>query len=147
MDEPIYQYKKSLDILSFDFESIGRNGISKKKIVYSSLEEIPDLYSLSLFEVLEDGTLDVYAESKNQDLPKIMATVIRTMVDFFEKYPTKKIAFSGSTPERTRLYRIVINKLSVSARNQFKIDGIKESGDFEDFSPNQTYYAYVISLR
>jgi hypothetical protein len=57
MDEAIYPYKKSIDILTFEFESIGQNGISKKKIVYSSLENTEDIYSLSLFEVLEDGHL------------------------------------------------------------------------------------------
>ena len=64
MDEPIYPYKKSLDILTFDFESTGPNGTSKKQIVYSSLEGMKDVFALSLFEVFEDGNRDVYFESK-----------------------------------------------------------------------------------
>ena len=46
MDEPIYPYKKSFDILTFEFESIGPNGISRKKIVYSSIEGSEDILSL-----------------------------------------------------------------------------------------------------
>ena len=146
MDEPIYPYKKSLDILTFDFESIGLNGVSKKKVVYSSIEDLPDIFNLSLFEVLQDGTLNIYYESRNQDLPQIMATVVQTMNDFFAKYPSKKIAFTGSTPDRTRLYRIVINKLIQKNGHVFCIEGITNNGVFEQFQANQNYLAYVISL-
>jgi isocitrate dehydrogenase kinase/phosphatase len=146
MNEPIYPYKKSNDVLIFDFESIGRNGISNKKIVYSTIEDLPDIFNLSLFEVLDDGTLDIYFESKNQDLPQIMATVMSTMNDFFCQYPNKKIAFTGSTINRTRLYRIVINKLSQQSESVFYIEGITENGIFERFRSNQNYIAYVISL-
>ena len=147
MDEPIYPYKKSLDILTFDFESIGPNGLSKKKIVYSSLEDVSELYNLSLFEVLEDGTLDIYFESKNQDLPRIMATIVSTIFEFFKRYPDKKVVFTGSTPERTRLCGIVIRKLFEQTKDQFNIEGITENGKFEYFSPNQIYFAYVVSQK
>jgi len=40
-----------------------------------------------------------------------MATVLRKMVDFISRYPTKRVAFTGGTLERTRLYRIIIPKL------------------------------------
>ena len=147
MDEPIYPYKKSLDILTFDFESIEPNGLSKKKIVYSSLEDVSELYNLSLFEVFENDTLDIYFESKNQDLTRIMATIVSTIFEFFKRYPDKKVIFTGSTPERTRLYRIVIGKLFEQTKSQFIIEGITESGEFEDFDPNQIYFAYVVSQR
>lgn len=146
MDEPIYPYKKSLDILTFDFESIGPNGISKKQIVYSSLEETDDVYTLSLFEIFEDGNRDVYFESKNKDLTKIMATILRTMLDFFKKYETKSIAFTGSDPKRTRLYRMVISKIK-SQMDIFKIEGISLNGEIVDYEPNENYLAYVVSLK
>jgi hypothetical protein len=146
MDEAIYPYKKSIDILTFEFESIGQNGVSKKKIVYSSLENTEDIYSLSLFEVLEDGTLDVYIESKNQDLNKIMATVVHTILDFFKRHPTKKIAFTGSTPERTRLYRIVISKL-IEEVDFLKVEGILSDRKIVSYVPNGNYVAFIISQK
>jgi hypothetical protein len=146
MDEPIYPYKKSLDILTFDFESTGPNGISKKQIVYSSLEETEEMFSLSLFEVFEDGNRDVYFESKNKDLTKIMATILRTMLDFFGKYQTKSIVFTGSEPKRTRLYRMVISKIK-SQVDLFKIEAITINGEIVDYEPNENYLAYVISLK
>ena len=146
MDEPIYPYKKSLDILTFDFESIGPNGVSKKQIVYSSLEETEDVFTLSLFEVFEDGNRDVYFESKNKDLATIMATVLRTMLDFFAKYPTKRIAFTGSEPKRTRLYRMVISKIS-SQLDFFKVEAVTLNGEIVDYEPNENYLAYVITLK
>ena len=146
MDEPIYPYKKSLDILTFDFESIGPNGISKKQIVYSSLEETEKIFTLSLFEILENGKRDVYFESKNKDLTKIMATVLRTMLDFFEEHQDKSIAFTGSEPRRTRLYRMVISKIYAQI-DFLKIEAISMNGKIVDFEPNDNYLAYVISLK
>ena len=146
MDEPIYHYKKSYNVLTFDLESIGVNGISRKKIIYSSLEGSDDYFSLSLFEVLDNGVLDVYFESKNGDMPKIMATIAKTMFDFFATYPTKKIAFSGSTPERTRLYRIVISKL-IKEVDSFIVEGLSLNGEIVDYLPNENYLAYVVSLN
>jgi hypothetical protein len=146
MDEPIYPYRKSYDVLTFDFESIGTNGISKKKLIYSSLEGSDEYFSLSLFEVLDNGVLDVYFESKNGDMPKIMATIAKTMLDFFATYPTKKIAFSGSTPERTRLYRIVISKL-IKEVDSFTVEGLSLNGEIVDYLPNENYLAYVVSLN
>jgi hypothetical protein len=146
MDEPIYHYKKSYNVLTFDFESIGVNGVSRKKVIYSSLEGSDEYFSLSLFEVLDNGVLDVYFESNNGDMPKIMATIVRTMFDFFATYPTKKIAFSGSTPERTRLYRIVISKL-VKEVHSFTVEGLSINGAIVDYLPNENYLAYVISLN
>lgn len=146
MDEAIYPYKKSIDILSFEFESIGLNGVSKKKIVFSSLENTEDIYSLSLFEVLEDGTLDVYVESRNQDIKKIMATVVHTILDFFKQYPNKKIAFTGSTPERTRLYRIVISKLGEEFE-YLRVDGILSDRKIVPYIPNGNYVVFIISKK
>lgn len=146
MDEPIYPYKKSLDILTFDVESTGPNGVSKKQIAYSSLEETDDVFILSLFEIFEDGNRDVYFESKNKDLTTIMATVLRTMLDFFAKYPTKRIAFTGSEPKRTRLYRMVISKIS-SQLDFLKVEAISLNGEIVDYEPNENYLAYVISLK
>ena len=145
MDEPIYPYKKSLDILTFDFESVGPNGISMKQIVYSSLEGTEEVFSLSLFEIFEDGR-DVYFESKNKDLTKIMATILRTMLEFFGKYPNRKIGFTGSEPKRTRLYRMVISKIK-SQVDFFKIEAISLDGEIVDYEPNENYLAYVISLK
>ena len=132
--------------MTFDFESTGPNGISKKQIVYSSLEGMKDVFALSLFEVFEDGNRDVYFESKNKDLTMIMATVLRTMLDLFEKYPSGKIGFTGSEAKRTRLYRMVISKIN-SQVDFFNIEAISLNGEIVDFEPNENYLAYVISLK
>lgn len=146
MDQPIYPYKKSSDVLTFEFESYGSNGISKKKIVYSSLEDAPNLYSLSLFEVLEGGKLDIYIESRNKDMTKILATVIRTVFDFFELYPNSKIIFTGSTEERTRLYRIVIGKLIRETSLKFVVLWLSDDRGLEPFQANENYSGYIVSL-
>ncbi|WP_428655441.1 DUF6934 family protein [Runella sp.] len=146
MDQPVYPYKKSEDVLIFEFESYGSSRISKKKIVYSSLEESPNLYSLSLFEVLEGGQLDIYTESRNKDMIKILSTVLHTIFDFFAAYPNSKIIFTGSTQERTRLYRIVIGKLLRETTLKFAVMGLSEERGLEPFDTNGNYSGYIVSL-
>ena len=75
-----------------------------------------------------------------------MATVIRTILVFFEKYPEKKVYIEGSTPERTRLYRIIIAKEINRIRDLFHIFGIS-NWKIEIFKPNGDYKSFVISLK
>lgn len=75
-----------------------------------------------------------------------MATVLRTMLDFFNNYPNCKIGFGGSDSKRTRLYRMVISKIK-SQVDFFEIEAISLNGEIVDFEPNENYLAYVISLK
>ncbi|MER0442874.1 hypothetical protein [Emticicia sp. W12TSBA100-4] len=79
-------------------------------------------------------------------MEKVVATVIRTMLRFFEKYPTKMIYVEGSTAERTRLYRIIISRELSEIEKIFTIYGLLGS-DTEIFKKNQNYNAFVIALQ
>lgn len=65
---------------------------------------------------------------------------------FFERYPTKMIYFEGSTPERTRLYQIVIAREHPEIEKVFSVYGISNS-TLEPFLKNQNYSAFDIALR
>lgn len=56
-----------------------------------------------------DGKIDYQIISNNGDRDKIIATVYQTIVIYLKRYPNKIIYFKGSTKERTRLYRMIIN--------------------------------------
>ena len=43
-------------------------------------------------------------------MEKVLATVVQTLGVFFMEFEGAKVFFKGSTPSRTRLYRIIIAK-------------------------------------
>ena len=147
MDEPIYPLKNLSDSIVFQFESIGRNGTFLKEVRFDLAEDIPNYYQLILFDVDEDNNRSVLSESKNQDMNKIMATVIKCMLIFLENNPFVNVVFSGSTPIRTRLYKIIINKLFDSIKNKFEIQGFSETHGLETFDMNHEYSFFVISVK
>jgi hypothetical protein len=75
-----------------------------------------------------------------------MATVVHSILDFFKRYPTKKIAFIGSTSERTRLYRIVISKL-IEEVEFLKVEGLLSDRKIVSYVPNGNYVAFIISHK
>lgn len=56
------------------------------------------------------------------------------------------IYITGSTPVRTRLYRIIISKELSKIEDTFRVLGLPGSVP-EVFQKNQNYQAFVISLR
>jgi hypothetical protein len=57
---------------------------------------------------LNNGELDDLVRNDNQDRNKILATIAVIVYEFTSIYPEKMVFFAGSTPERTRLYKIAI---------------------------------------
>ncbi|PWK16641.1 hypothetical protein LV89_04857 [Arcicella aurantiaca] len=147
MDRPHYNFSFNTlnEYTDFEFYSIGNKGTIKKIIRFIKID-LEDFYSLSLFDVFSDGTLSVMSESKNGDMKIVLATVAKTIEKFLELYPTKKVFFSGSTHERTRLYRIAITQEIENIKNLFDILGITEDG-LEIFAPNRPYQGFIISLK
>jgi hypothetical protein len=94
-----------------------------------------------------DQTVDVESISDNGDRDLILATVIQTLLAFFEEYPSAFVAFTGSTPERTRLYRILLSRESEKAASVFNCWGMNENGDIERFSKDAPYLGFMVSLK
>ena len=147
MDEPIYPLKKSNDSIIFHFESIGPKGIFLKEVRFDPVEDFSDYYQLILADIDKENNKSVLSESRNHDMNKIMATVIKCIVIFLENHLSSKIVFSGSTEIRTRLYRIIINKLLDKIRDKFEIEGFSDIHGLEPFNLNHEYSFFVISIK
>ena len=147
MDEPIYPLNKSNDSVTFQFESIGLKGVFLKEVRFDPVEDFSDYYQLILADIDKENNKSVLSESRNRDMNKIMATVIKCIVIFLENHSSSKIVFSGSTEIRTRLYRMIINKLLDKIRNKFEIEGFSDIYGFETFNLNHEYSFFVISIK
>src|SRR5690349_13274818 len=97
----------SSDFLVYEFNSTGPKGIIPKIIKFSPYED-EDIYNLAFGTKKEDGSLDDLARDNNNDRDKILATIVFALRVFFDKYPNNYVYFTGSTRERTRLYRMAI---------------------------------------
>lgn len=146
MKQQYYKYLRDEDCLWFEFESVSNQKTVRKIVVYTPFQDNPDVFNLALADALSDGSYSDKTVTNNEDMEKVMATVIRTMLRFFEKYPTKMVYVEGSTSERTRLYRIIISRELSEIEKIFTIYGLLGS-DTEIFKKNQNYNAFVIALQ
>lgn len=147
MDYERYELMKiSADALECNFISSGPNG--KFPIIVQFTEtDNPDVYNLSFGNVLKDGELDDLVKNNNSDRNKILATVAGAVFEFTSRNPGKKVFFSGSTVERTRLYRMAITvNLEILGRD-FEVYGvylIDRMLWIEPFKRNSNYYGFMV---
>jgi hypothetical protein len=99
--------KSTPDFDMFDFVSIGKNGAIPKRVVFQKTR-INNVYHMVFGDVDDNGEIDYYSVSDNGDRNKILATVVKTVEDYTQRYPDRWIAFTGSTIARTRLYRMAV---------------------------------------
>jgi hypothetical protein len=144
MDKPFYDFVVLDEALRFEFVSMGKKQISKA-VVYAETN-IPRLYNLGMGDVNPDQSLDFETISDNGDRDRILATVIRTLLVFFESRPLALVAFTGSTPARTRLYQILLAREIDKPPVLFTCWGLNETGDVARFARNSAYIGFILAL-
>lgn len=144
MTHPFYDFTIHNAALRFEFISVGQRVI-RKVIIYQKLP-FPNIYNLALGDIGENGKTDFETTSDNGDRDYILATVIQTLILFFEKYPQASVFIAGNTPSRTRLYQVVIARELTEIQKRFEISGVTETGD-EPFRREVSYQSFVISLK
>lgn len=101
-------FEANLEYSLFEFISEGVNGKIPKRIEFKPTKW-PDVYNLAFGDIRENGDLDDLIISNNGDRNKILATIVRVVDLYTNKYPERWIYFEGSTVHRTRLYRMAIS--------------------------------------
>jgi hypothetical protein len=143
MEENPYPFHlKNLDA-RYEFDSVSNEKIVHKAVTFTQIP-VSGFYNLALLDILADGKESDMAVSDNQDLPTILATVIKIVEEFLNKFPEKIVTFKGSDNRRTRLYRIVISKEIDKIQEKFIVLGLLEDGEYELFKINQNYRAFLI---
>ena len=144
MTHPFYQFTTSTEALRFEFVSVGKQIIPK--VVIFNATDLANIYSLTLANLLPDGSLDDMTVSDNGDMEKILSTVFQCLSVFLKQRPESVAAFAGSTDVRTRLYRIAIAHELQQAQERFSIWGLTNEV-VELFRPNKAYQGFLISLK
>jgi hypothetical protein len=139
----------SADFLRFEFVSIGSRGEILKMIAFTPTG-IPNTYNLAFGNVLEDGSLDDMAVDNNKDRNKILATVASAVYLFSSIYPDRWIFFTGSSAQRTRLYRMAITLNYSELSIDFEIIGINKKGSgftYTKFKKEENYFGFLIRRK
>jgi hypothetical protein len=102
--EPLLISKEAFE---FKFNSIGPKGNISIVVQFIETDD-PAIYNLAFGNLLANGHIDDFVKNDNQDRNKVLATVAASVYEFTSRYPDKLVFFTGSTPERTRLYRMAL---------------------------------------
>ena len=147
MNYPKYQLKAERNLTTFEFVSVGRKGNIKKVVLFRETN-LKGVFNLGFGDKNEaTNDVDDLAISDNGDSEKVLATVASTVYAFYTKFPDALIYIVGSTPTRTRLYQIGISKNLPEISDDFYIYGQINEDDWEDFTVNKNYLAFLIQKK
>jgi hypothetical protein len=140
--------KKSPAVIEYTFRSVGANGVIPIGVRFTESDD-PGIFDLVFGLILDNGILNDVIRLNNGDSDKILATVVAAIVRFTSEYPEKVIWFSGSTPARTRLYRMIISLNLDELSKDFEIFGKTDHSDtcWENFEKERPYVDFTIKRK
>lgn len=139
----------SSDYLEYEFISTGPKGSIPKVIEFTHLEN-EDIFNLGFGTKKDDGSFDDLARDNNNDRDKILATIASVLRVFSDKYPNKWVYITGSTPERTRLYRMAITLNFEELSTDYEIVGTHTKEytiNKEPFEKGVNYFGFLVRAK
>lgn len=133
--------------LFYQFTSEGPKGLVPKAVIYS-VTEVENVYNLAFgdYDPLSE-TIDDLSVTNNGDGFKVLATVAMTVMTFTKHHPRAWILVTGSTPARTRLYRMGITNNLSEISEGFVIFGSDSDGNWKPFVVGKVYEAFLITKK
>jgi hypothetical protein len=122
MNKEPYLYNREVST-RYRFLSTGRKRV--EKIVEFTPLGIKNMYNLGFGDLLANGKVDDKANTNNGDIIEVLSTVIHIIKDFTKDKPQSKIAFKGSTKERTALYQRIIKTHLETFSKEFFITALE----------------------
>jgi hypothetical protein len=141
-----YEIEASSSLLRFEFYSIGPKGKIKKQVVFKAFENNNNVFNIGFGDVDKDGNINDLTITNNEDSQKVLATVVLTVLKFFEKYPNYYVYATGSTKARSRLYRMGISNNLDEILQSFVIYGFFDN-KWEFFKIGKDYQEFLVRLK
>jgi hypothetical protein len=136
----------SSDKLEYKFVSLGPKGCIHKIIRFQKTNA-DNILNLVVGNILKDGKIDDCTVSDNKDRNRILATVLQAINDVTIKHAGKDIFFSGTTPERSRLYRMAINLHFEILSSNFNISGVSKDLIEVPFTKDVDYIGFLMKRK
>lgn len=146
MRDQRYQLEATPTFLSYEFTSEGPKGRIPKLVKYTVTSN-PNVYNLGFGDKVGDThDFDDKVISDNNDSARVLATVAASLYTFTDNYPNIFVVATGSTPARTRLYRIRISNIIEEIEQDFLVLGYLGT-KWEIFEKNRDYSAFLIKRK
>lgn len=133
----------------YSFVSIGPRGEIHKVVQFLETSDT-SIYNLAFGDLLPDGNIDDQIKNDNKDRNKILATIAAIVYEFTAKRPEKMVFFTGSTIERTRLYRMALTINLAELSQDFEILGLnlqEDSYTVERFMKGKDYSGFLVKRK
>lgn len=143
MNLQAYEFQSDEESMLFIFVSQSDEKEITKIVAYTPIGKTR--YNLGFGDLINLQVSDTEI-SNNGDGAKVLATVIKTMFKFFEKYPNYSIVIEGSTPRRTRIYNWLLDRYLDELLDKFVISGLKDE-KLEIFQKHSSYTSFEIKLK
>ena len=141
-----YHLKSDETLSVFEFISIGPKG-AIRKIIHFQLTYTPGLYNLAFGDKHPvSGEIDDLAITNNDDTDKVLATVVAALYVFLDKKPEALVYATGSTPARTRLYRMGITRFYEEIKQDFFLFG-RTNKEFYEFEIGKEYEGFLAQRK
>ena len=142
MKLPKYEIEAEDSLQVFEFVSEGPKGSIPKLIKFSETT-LKGFYNLAFGDKdLLTGEIDDKVVSNNGDSEKVLATIVSAVYAFTDQENEAWIYATGSTPARTRLYRMGITKYLEEVKQDFNVFGLL-NGEWENFEKDIDYTAFL----
>lgn len=139
--EDKYTYTTNSSCLDFEFESIGPKGSIKKVARFSEI--FTNVYNFGFGDLnAETGEISDSIVSNNGDIDKVLNTIASIIYAFTSTNVDAMVFVQGSTPIRTRLYQMNLNKYWPLINTLLEVFGLK-SEKWEHFQPGENYSAIL----
>jgi hypothetical protein len=146
MNLPHYN-STTTDFKEYEFFSDGPKGQIKKLVSFNKMQNDPLMYNLAFGDAdPQTGLMNDLITSNNEDRDIVLITVANTISKFCDHYGNHFIFAKGSTPARTRLYQMGINRLITEISISFDVYGIIDDEIYR-FQTNVNYQAFLVKRK
>jgi hypothetical protein len=146
MRQEKYPLQSDSLFLVFEFTSTGSKGFVRKIILYSPTD-IPNYFNLGFGDIdMVSGEISDRSITNNGDSLQVLATVAYTVYVFTSRYSNACIIAKGSTPARTRLYRMGLANQLTEVATDFEVYG-RRNNRWHVFRKNVDYSAFMVRRK
>ena len=144
-----YDFEVSPDHFEYEFYSKGPKGLIRKLVRFAPFTIYgKDFINLGFGDWNEETqTMDDFMTTHNGDTDKVLVTVAYIVFHFTDRFLNSIIYIEGSTPSRTRLYQMTINRNFEIIRELFDLFGFPEADGMQPFSHGVNYLAFLVKRK
>lgn len=108
-------------------------------------------YNLGFGDLMADGSVDDTLATNRGESRRVLSTVAFTAFLFLDRHPRCRVIFQGTTPARTRLYRMALNHALGELQTAFVVEGLRMGKDgclrLRPFHGEGHYEAFILRKK